>query len=234
MVRRVFGSAREAAGKLSLVWPLAQPAALFEAASSGGQSAKSPASKSSGTKATSLGHLPHYSRSLLKIRIPVSVHLASKKARELSGLLRQQRSQLQDTKVWIAEAVCFTDARLQIRLPAHDQVGVYAVEQLVTMLQAPPRDERHRVTAGDSKRIAKALVKVGIARSDAQYKVGPYVLDRKAIDSGRTWTDYLARHTELPEHVRIRHGGPCNGCDTGDGGAGKAERHEASGRDDWQ
>ncbi|MEV5509906.1 BREX system serine/threonine kinase PglW [Streptomyces orinoci] len=127
------------------------------------------------------------------------LHLVNKKAKELAGLLGQNGK-----RVWVGEAVCFTEAGLRVRLPAHDQNGVYTVDQLVEMLKQPPRDERRRITTPDSGEIQAALKRVGIRRSDAEYKVGPYLLERKAFDSGRTWSDYRARHSELPESARIR------------------------------
>ncbi|MCH0556890.1 BREX system serine/threonine kinase PglW [Streptomyces sp. MUM 16J] len=128
------------------------------------------------------------------------LHLVNKKAKELAGLLAQTGGK----RVWVAEAVCFTDNGLRVRLPAHDQNGVYTVAQLVDMLQQPPRDERRRITAIGSREIAAALKKVGIRKSEAQYKVGPYELERKSFDSGPTWADYLARHSDLPEAARVR------------------------------
>lgn len=64
------------AGALSLVWPLTTPAAILDAGADV-RSASNVANRAG--KSKSLGELPHYSRSLLKIRIPVSVELASKK-----------------------------------------------------------------------------------------------------------------------------------------------------------
>ncbi|UJB43993.1 NERD domain-containing protein [Streptomyces sp. A1-5] len=127
------------------------------------------------------------------------LHLANKKAKELAWLLKQQNE-----PAWVSEAVCFTDDSLRNRLPARDQHGVHSVDQLVQMLEEPPREERRRIDATKSGRIATALEHIGIARSDAAYKVGPYLLHRKSFDSGPTWADYLARHSELPEAVRIR------------------------------
>ncbi|MFE5119017.1 BREX system serine/threonine kinase PglW [Streptomyces sp. NPDC056669] len=127
------------------------------------------------------------------------LHLANKKAKELAQLLAQE-----DERVWVSEAVCFTDSSLKNRLPAHDQHGLYTVHQLAQMLQAPPRDEHRRIDRTRSRRIRSALERVGIARSDAEYKVGPYLLTRKSFDSGPTWADYLGRHSELPEAARIR------------------------------
>ncbi|SCZ16646.1 Serine/threonine protein kinase [Streptomyces sp. 136MFCol5.1] len=127
------------------------------------------------------------------------LHLVNKKAKELAGLLGQNGK-----RVWVGEAVCFTDNSLRVRLPAHDQNGVYTIAELIEMLNQPPRDERRRVTAADSRAVKTALERVGIRRSDAEYKVGPYELDRKAFDSGPTWADYLARHSELPELARVR------------------------------
>ncbi|MEV7871569.1 BREX system serine/threonine kinase PglW [Streptomyces sp. NPDC088124] len=127
------------------------------------------------------------------------LHLANKKAKELAGLLARNGE-----KVWVSEAVCFTDSSLRNRLPAHDQHGLHTVHQLVTMLGEPPRDERGRIDGPRSRRIKTALERVGIAPSDAAYKVGPYELHRKSFDSGPTWADYLARHSELPEAARVR------------------------------
>ncbi|MEV7731039.1 BREX system serine/threonine kinase PglW [Streptomyces sp. NPDC088921] len=128
------------------------------------------------------------------------LHLVNRKAKELAGLLAQSGGK----RVWVAEAVCFTDNSLRVRLPAHDQNGVYTVDQLVEMLGQPPRDERRRITAIGSREIVAALKNIGIRKSDAQYKVGPYELERKSFDSGPTWADYLARHSDLPEAARVR------------------------------
>ncbi|MET8286054.1 BREX system serine/threonine kinase PglW [Streptomyces sp. NPDC005132] len=127
------------------------------------------------------------------------LHLVNKKAKELAGLLGQN-----GRRVWVGEGVCFTDDGLRVRLPAHDQNGVYTVDELVAMLKQPPRDERRRITAVDSREIKAALERIGIRRSDAEYKVGPYQLDRKSFDSGPTWADYKASHSELPEVARVR------------------------------
>ncbi len=127
------------------------------------------------------------------------LHLANKKAKELAALLQQHGE-----RVWVSEAVCFTDSSLRNRLPAHDRNGVFTVHQLTEMLKQPPKDEHRRIDAARSRRIKAALERIGIARSDAEYKVGPYLLSRKSFDSGPTWADYLAQHSELPEAARVR------------------------------
>ncbi|MEW2065795.1 BREX system serine/threonine kinase PglW [Streptomyces sp. NPDC007346] len=127
------------------------------------------------------------------------LHLVDKKAKELAGLLGQH-----GRRVWVGEAVCFTEGSLRIRLPTNDQNGVYTVDELVTMLKQPPRDERRRITAPGSRDIKKALDRVGIRKSDAEFKVGPYELKRKSFDTGPSWADYLAEHSELPETARVR------------------------------
>jgi serine/threonine protein kinase len=127
------------------------------------------------------------------------LHLVNKKSKELAGLLAQNGK-----RVWVGEAVCFTADSLRIRLPQNDQNGVYTVSQLVEMLKKPPTDERRRITPADAKAVRDALGRVGIRRSDAEYKVGPYLLERRSFDDGPTWSDYLARHEELPETARVR------------------------------
>ncbi|WP_175410410.1 BREX system serine/threonine kinase PglW [Streptomyces sp. TRM64462] len=128
-----------------------------------------------------------------------ALHLASRKAKELASLLKDQGEQ-----VWVSEAVCFTDRSLRNRLPAHDQHGIHTLDELIQMLEEPPREERHRIDGPRSRRIAAALKSIGIAPSDAEHKVGPYLLERKSFDSGPTWADYLGHHPELPETARIR------------------------------
>lgn len=127
------------------------------------------------------------------------LHLANRKAKELAGLLESQ-----GVRVWVSEAVCFTDSTLRNRLPAHDRHGVHTVPQLVAMLKEPPAYDQRRIDAVRSRAVAAALKKIGIAPSDAEYKVGPYLLNRKSFDSGPTWADYLAKHTDLPEAARVR------------------------------
>ncbi|WP_190817011.1 NERD domain-containing protein [Saccharopolyspora pogona] len=131
------------------------------------------------------------------------LHLANKKARELGGLLRLH-TPAGTPPPWVSEAVCFTDASLQLRLPANDLHGVYTVDELVAMLKQPPRDDRRRFDAPRSRQLKASLKAIRIERSDAAYKVGPYLLDSKAFDSGPSWSDYLARHTELPGVYRVR------------------------------
>ncbi len=127
------------------------------------------------------------------------LHLVNKKSKELAGLVGRYAK-----RVWVAEAVCFTDDSLRVRLPAHDQNGVYTVTQLVEMLKQPPSDERRRITAPLAREVKTSLERVGIRKSDAEYKVGPYLLERRSFDFGPTWADYLARHEELPETARVR------------------------------
>ncbi|MEV4674343.1 MULTISPECIES: hypothetical protein [Actinomadura] len=72
------------------------------------------------------------------------------------------------------------------------------------MLRRPPNDERRRITGPRSRAIKAALDRVGIRRSEAEFKVGPYLLERNAFDTGPTWADHLARHSELHEPARLR------------------------------
>ncbi|MEN3533622.1 BREX system serine/threonine kinase PglW [Microbispora sp. ZYX-F-249] len=127
------------------------------------------------------------------------LHLTDKKAKELAGLLGRHGK-----RVWVGAAVCFTDSSLRVRLSPNDQNGVYTISELVKMLLEPARDDRRRITPTDSREIKSTLEQIGIRRSDAEYKVGPYLLERKSFDTGPTWADYLARHSELPELARVR------------------------------
>lgn len=133
------------------------------------------------------------------------LHLSNRKAKELSGLINGISGRpAHRTKIWVGEAVCFTDDKLQVNLPAADMNGVFTVKQLVEMLAVPPGDARYQITAEASRFVDAALKKLRIAPIRRQHEVGSYLLDAKAFDSGPTWADYLGRHTQLHDLARVR------------------------------
>ncbi|SNQ48128.1 Serine/threonine protein kinase [Frankia canadensis] len=73
------------------------------------------------------------------------------------------------------------------------------------LLDAPLRDERHRVTPALSKALAKLLPAAGIARSRRHQRVGSWQLEFPAFDSGPSWQDYHAAHAQVAsERRRVR------------------------------
>ncbi|MCD0452636.1 BREX system serine/threonine kinase PglW [Actinocorallia sp. API 0066] len=133
------------------------------------------------------------------------LHLANRKAKELSGLINSgPRGPGTRGRIWVGEAVCFTDDRLRVTLPPADMNGVFTVKQLAEMLAEPPSDARHRITAETSRHVLSALKRLGIAPIRRQHEVGGYLLDAKAFDSGPTWADYRGRHSQLHDLARVR------------------------------
>ncbi|WP_433453692.1 BREX system serine/threonine kinase PglW [Streptomyces sp. CA-142005] len=133
------------------------------------------------------------------------LHLANRKAKELSGLINGVSGRpAHRTKIWVGEAVCFTDDKLQVNLPAADMNGVFTVKQLVEMLAVPPGDARYQITAEASRFVDAALKKLRIAPIRRQHEVGSYLLEAKAFDSGPSWADYLGRHSQLHDLARVR------------------------------
>ncbi|MGW4441322.1 BREX system serine/threonine kinase PglW [Streptomyces sp. NPDC004682] len=133
------------------------------------------------------------------------LHLSNRKAKELSGLINGVSGRpAHRTKIWVGEAVCFTDDKLQVNLPAADMNGVFTVKQLVEMLAVPPGDARYQITAEASRFVDAALKKLRIAPIRRQHEVGSYLLDAKAFDSGPTWADYRGRHSQLHDLARVR------------------------------
>jgi serine/threonine protein kinase len=133
------------------------------------------------------------------------LHLANRKAKELSGLINGVSGRpAHRTKIWVGEAVCFTDDKLQVNLPAADMNGVFTVKQLVEMLAVSPGDARYQITAEASRFVDAALKKLRIAPIRRQYEVGSYLLEAKAFDSGPSWADYLGRHSQLHDLARVR------------------------------
>ncbi|WP_040863312.1 BREX system serine/threonine kinase PglW [Nocardia niigatensis] len=127
------------------------------------------------------------------------LHLVNQKSKELAGLLADSGE-----RVFVGAAVCLTNSTLRFELPVGDRTGTHTVKELIARLNAPVNEERHRIDTQRAKRIKAALERVGIRRSDAEFVVGPYTLDRKPFDAGPTWQDYLAKHNELREQVRVR------------------------------
>ena len=128
-------------------------------------------------------------------------YLVEQKARELAGLLRHQGAK----NVYVSASVCFTGSSLRLRLPNNEDNGVHKdIASLIEALHRPPYNAKHRITGPRATEVAGGLKSIGIHRSDAQYKVGPYLLDRKPLYTGPTWVDHLARHSELSEIVRVR------------------------------
>jgi flagellar motor switch protein FliN len=69
----------EMQGQLSFIWPLAKPSELLAQPADGQQTAPTDADKSESGDATDWSKLPHHTRSLFKVRVPVSVNLATQK-----------------------------------------------------------------------------------------------------------------------------------------------------------
>lgn len=127
------------------------------------------------------------------------LHLANQKSKELAGLLASH-----GVRVFVGNAVCLTNPNLRFELPEGDRANTHTVRELIERLQSPVRDARHRIDVQRSKAIKHALEQIGIRRSDAEFTVGPYRLERKPFDAGPTWQDYLGTHTELREPARVR------------------------------
>ncbi|MFD8569162.1 BREX system serine/threonine kinase PglW [Streptomyces sp. NPDC059639] len=133
------------------------------------------------------------------------LHLTNQKAKELAGLIGNVVGRGPGRpRIWVGEAVCFTDDRFRVNLSGADLNGVFKIRQLVEMLAVPPEDARGQVTAGVSRQVDAALKQLGIASVRRQHEVGSYLLETKSFDSGPTWADYLGRHTQLHDLARVR------------------------------
>lgn len=140
------------------------------------------------------------------------LHLANQKAKELRSLI--QASMPRGAEVpWVTASVLFTHPGLTIELPVNDQAGLFflgtrgrsALPDIMTRLTEAPRSERDRIDMTRSNMLQGVISsKIGIRRSDAEYHVGPWKLDRQAVDSGPTWSDHIGRHTSIPDLRRIR------------------------------
>ncbi|XKK62608.1 NERD domain-containing protein [Streptomyces sp. ARC32] len=133
------------------------------------------------------------------------LHLVNQKAKELAGLIGNVVGRGPGRpRIWVGEAVCFTDDKFRVSLSGADLNGVFKIRQLVEMLAVPPEGARGQVTAGVSRQVDAALKQLGIAPVRRQHEVGSYLLETKSFDSGPTWADYRGSHTQLHDLARVR------------------------------
>ncbi|WP_261568355.1 BREX system serine/threonine kinase PglW [Frankia gtarii] len=161
------------------------------------------------------------------------LHLANQKSKELRSLL-ENAGRASRTKIpFIQPAVFLSNPTLRVEFDDHQLHWVFGPERGAPggaasgntgksgsggsrggvmlpsiwsgLLDAPLRDERQRVTPGLSKALAKLLPAAGIARSRRHQRVGSWQLEFPAFDSGPTWQDYHAAHTQVAsERRRVR------------------------------
>lgn len=139
-------------------------------------------------------------------------HLANQKAKELKGLLKDamQRAGIRRPVPYVQELVFFTAPGLRVNLAPNDLAGVFGKDghstlpSVLSELQRPAQDVKSGIDPQLSKRLGKLLESVGIGRSDAEFHVGTYRLDRKPFDTGANWADYLGHHDSMRKVRRVR------------------------------
>ncbi|MCK9928238.1 BREX system serine/threonine kinase PglW [Frankia sp. Mgl5] len=144
--------------------------------------------------------------------------LANQKSKELKHLLETAaRAQgLGRLRMpFFQPAVFLSNGTLKVELPDFQLHGIFGPEPATGgapiragtagalpsiwsgLLDAPLRDERHRISPETSRRLATLLPAAGIARSRRHQRVGAWELEFPAFESGPTWQDYHARHTQM-------------------------------------
>ncbi|MEX5635552.1 BREX system serine/threonine kinase PglW [Parafrankia sp. FMc2] len=144
--------------------------------------------------------------------------LANQKSKELKHLLETAaRAQgLGRLRMpFFQPAVFLSNATLKVELPDFQLHGIFGPEPRTDgaparagtagalasiwsdLLDAPLRNERHRISPETSRQLATLLPAAGIAPSRRHQRVGAWELDFPAFESGPTWQDYHARHTQM-------------------------------------
>ncbi|MFJ2416182.1 BREX system serine/threonine kinase PglW [Streptomyces brevispora] len=139
-------------------------------------------------------------------------HLANQKAKELKGLIKDamDRADIRLPVPYVQEIIYFTNPGLRMRLAPNDLAGVFGkvghsgLPDILPELTRQPRDVHGGIDLQLSRQLGKVLEGVGIGRSDAEYHLGPYKLDRTPFDTGPNWADYLAHHDSLRRTRRVR------------------------------
>lgn len=144
--------------------------------------------------------------------------LANQKSKELKHLLETAARAQGLGKLrmpFFQPAVFLSNPTLKVELPDFQLHGIFGPEPATGgtpvragtagalpsiwsgLLDAPLRDERHRISPETSRRLATLLPAAGIARSRRHQRVGAWHLEFPAFESGPTWQDYHARHTQM-------------------------------------
>ncbi|MDX3547184.1 BREX system serine/threonine kinase PglW [Streptomyces europaeiscabiei] len=139
-------------------------------------------------------------------------HLANQKAKELKGLLKDamEKAGMRRPAPYVQELVFFTNPALRIRLAQNDLAAVVGkashsgLPDVLGEIQRPVRDFHSGIDPQLSKNLGKLLKSVGIGRSDAEFHVGTYRLDRTPFDTGPNWADYLGHHDSMRKTRRVR------------------------------
>ncbi|MGW1672789.1 BREX system serine/threonine kinase PglW [Streptomyces sp. NPDC002324] len=139
-------------------------------------------------------------------------HLANQKAKELKGLLKDamEKAGIRRPAPYVQELVFFTNPALRIRLAQNDlaavvgKAGHSGLPDVLGEIQRPVRDFHSGIDPQLSKNLGKLLKSVGIGRSDAEFHVGTYRLDRAPFDTGPNWADYLGHHDSMRKTRRVR------------------------------
>ncbi|CAI7976827.1 putative kinase PglW [Frankia sp. Hr75.2] len=144
------------------------------------------------------------------------LYLANQKSKELRSRLQNAGSASRTKIPFIQPAVFLSNPTLRVELPDHQLPWVFGPERDTPgrtalpsiwsgLLDAPLRDEKQRITPALSKELAKLLPAVGIDRSRRHQQVGSWQLEFPAFDSGPTWQDHHAAHTQVAsERRRVR------------------------------
>ncbi|WP_199044187.1 BREX system serine/threonine kinase PglW [Glycomyces salinus] len=167
-----------------------------------------------------------------------------KKAKELKGLL--QRAAKGADVPFLKAAVFLSGRDLTCELDGFQRPGVYSREgraaesglpEIVSgLLDADPNPKR-RTPRGFYELLPKLLHDIGVGRIRRERRAGPYRLESHALNSGRTWTDYLAHNPALtedaPRRVRIYavEAGPTSDQRTSMAQAAKREYRKIAGID---
>ncbi|WP_239405167.1 BREX system serine/threonine kinase PglW [Frankia sp. Cj3] len=144
--------------------------------------------------------------------------LANQKSKELKHLLEtaaRAQGLGKPRMPFFQPAVFLSNRMVKVELPDFQLHGIFGPEPVTGdapvragtagalppiwsgLLDAPLRDERHRISPETSRRLATLLPAAGIARSGRHRRVGAWELEFPAFESGPTWQDYHARHTQM-------------------------------------
>ncbi len=147
------------------------------------------------------------------------LHLADSKAKQLRSLLSAEAGRLRlGLKIpYIQAAVFLAVPSLRVELPDNQLHRVFGPQPpdggqpgplppiWSGLLEQPPRDDKERIRPELSKALPKLLHGVGIARSRRHFQIGSWELTFPPFDTGPTWQDHLAQHSQIvSERRRIR------------------------------
>ncbi|MDA2806637.1 BREX system serine/threonine kinase PglW [Nocardiopsis suaedae] len=142
------------------------------------------------------------------------LYFVDQKAKEIKQRFQWAASKLSmhDVRVpFITGAVFLSADDLRCEFDENQREWVFGREGLENRTGLPgiwsglvEQPSQQRPSPQFLKNVTRLMQEIGAQPLDRNLELGSYTLERRSFESGPTWTDFLAKHTELGSSARVR------------------------------